>query len=247
MATTEPLIGIPCRRDRSGNYRLKPILAQAPAYIPAVVQAGGVPFLIPLDLPETGLRQLYGLADGLLLAGGGDVDPARYGAGPHPTLGDVQPERDALEITLTRWAAAEGKPLLAICRGIQVVSVALGGTLWQDIPSQLPKAVLHRKGKPGENPPDFLAHPVRLTPTSRLVDILQAGVVLTNSLHHQAVRTVAEPLTVAGYSADGIIEAVEIPGHPFFVGVQWHPELLVGDMESARRLFRAFVSACREG
>jgi len=248
-ATQQPLIGIPSRHDRSGNYRLSPVNAQAEPYLKATVQAGGIPFMIPLNLPRPALRRLYDLADGLMLTGGGDVEPTLYGAQTHRTQGDVQPDRDAEEILLAQWAAADEKPLLAICRGIQVISVAFGGTLWQDIPSQLPDAELHHYiyNKTGSNPSDFLAHAVNLADDSQLAQILQSNTVWTNSLHHQAVKTVENGLRVMGRSTDGIIETVEKPGHPFFMGVQWHPEMLVEHLESARAIFRAFVAACNRG
>ncbi len=248
-ANQQPLIGIPSRHDRSGNYRLSPVNAQAEPYLKAIVQAGGIPFLIPLNLPKPALRRLYDLSDGLLLTGGGDVEPTLYGAAAHRTQGDVQPDRDAEEILLTQWAAADKKPLLAICRGIQVISVAFGGTLWQDIPSQVADAHLHHYiyNKKGSNPPDFLTHAVNLAEDSHLAQILQSNTVWTNSLHHQAVKTVENGLKVMGRSTDGIIETVEKPGHPFFIGVQWHPEVLTAHLESARVIFRAFVTAGNGG
>jgi len=244
-ANQQPLIGIPCRHDRSGNYHLKPVNAQAEPYMKATVQAGGIPFLIPLNLPRPALRRLYDLADGLMLTGGGDVEPSLYGADAHRTQGDVQPDRDEEEILLAQWAAADDKPMLAICRGIQVISVAFGGTLWQDIPSQVLDANLHHYlyNKKGSNPSDFLAHAVNLAEDSHLAQILQSNIVWTNSLHHQAVKTVENGLTVVGRSTDGIIETVEKPGHPFFIGVQWHPEMLIDHLESARTIFRALVAA----
>ena len=158
MKAESPKIGLLCRHDRSLNYRQKPIYAQGEPYIQAVSQAGGIPFLIPLNLPEPSLRTLYDLADGLVLTGGGDVEPSLYHHNPHPTQGDVQPDRDRDEITVARWAAAEGKPLLGICRGIQVIAVAAGGELWQDLPSELPEANLHRYAYNNQNahPDDYL-------------------------------------------------------------------------------------------
>ena len=168
MSSALPLIGIPCRHDLSVIYRQKPVNAQNDAYMEAVTQAGGIPFLIPLNLPDSSLKTLYDLADGIILSGGGDVDPAFYHQSPHPTQGDVQPDRDREEITLSRWAAADRKPLLAICRGIQVVAVSAGGMLYQDLPSQLPEATLHRYEYNNNNsrPPTCLAHTVDLTPAS---------------------------------------------------------------------------------
>jgi putative glutamine amidotransferase len=249
MTTKQPLIGLTTRHDRSMNYGHKPVNALGEPYMKAIVQAGGVPFMIPLNLPEAALRRLFDLADGLTLTGGGDVEPSLYGCEPHSTQGDVQPDRDADEITLARWAAAENKPLLAICRGIQIISVAAGGQLWQDIPSQLPEATLHHysyateRGSSGTN----LVHEVQLTPGCRLARIIDRASLRANSLHHQAVKSVAEPLRIVGRSADGVVEVVENPHHPFYLGVQWHPEALVDISPEARLIFSAFVQACEEG
>jgi putative glutamine amidotransferase len=247
MSGSLPLIGVLCRHDRSVNYRKKPVYAQGEAYMSAVSQAGGIPFLIPLNLPLLSRRRLYDLADGILLAGGGDIDPALFNQASHPTQGDVQPDRDAEEIAVSRWAAAEGKPLLAICRGIQVVAVAAGGTLWQDLPSQMPEAACHRHNyHDGDRyPDDYLAHAVELSPSSRLARIVRTDTIWTNSFHHQAVQSVPEPWQIVGHSSDGVIEAIELPEHPFFCGVQWHPEVLVAGHESARQIFQAFVRACQ--
>ena len=146
MKSSLPLIGIPCRHDASAYYGKNPVNAQNESYLSAVSQAGGLPFLIPLNLETPALRTLYELAEGILLTGGGDVDPSLLQQDPHPTLSDIQPDRDELEITLSRWAAADGKPILGICRGIQVMAVAAGGTLCQDLPSQRPEATLHNYG-----------------------------------------------------------------------------------------------------
>lgn len=247
--TIQPLIGIPCRHDKSGTYtNSSPINAQAETYISAIAQAGGVPFLIPLNLGEAALRTLYDLSHAILLAGGGDIDPTLLDEAPHPTLSDVQPDRDQVEITLSRWAAAEGKPLLAICRGIQVLAVSGGGRLCQDLPSQMPEARLHNYGYLQKNGPSWrdLPHEVHLTPTSRIAQILQTTSLQVNSLHHQAVLSVAEPFEISGRSNDGVVEVIEIADHPFYCGVQWHPEALVAEQESARRLFKAFVEASQE-
>jgi putative glutamine amidotransferase len=243
-----PLIGIPCYQSISGDEFKEPIYGQDSSYMEAITQAGGIPFLIPLNLETPALRQLYESATGILLAGGGDIEPARYNQAPFDgvTLSHVQPARDQAEITLSRWAAAEGKPTLAICRGIQVLAVSAGGSLYQDLPLQRPEATLHHYAYIGEgsNAADYLAHEVTLEPTSRLAQVLQSRSLWTNSLHHQAIKDVPAPLKIVGCSSDGVIEAIEIPGHPFFVGVQWHPEMLLAKQEAARQIFAAFVAVC---
>lgn len=246
MKSEFPKIGMLCRHDRSLNYGQKPIYAQGEPYIRAISQAGGIPFLIPLNLPESSLRTLYDLAAGVILTGGGDVEPSLYHQEPHSTQGDVQPDRDQDEITVARWAATEGKPLLGICRGIQVMAVSTGGTLWQDVPSELPQATLHDYAYNNNNshPEDYLAHAVELTPSSRLARILETGTVWTNSLHHQAVKSVAEPFQITGQTTDGVVEVIEHTAHPFCIGVQWHPEVLIDQQQAARQIFKAFVEAC---
>jgi putative glutamine amidotransferase len=246
MTAALPLIGIPCFHDKSRGYGNNPTNAQYDAYLAAISRAGGLPFLIPLSLETAALRQLYDVAAGILLTGGGDIDPVLYRQTPQATLYNVQPDRDHMEITLSRWAADEGKPVLAICRGIQVMAVAAGGNLCQDISSQMPEATQHiyLYNQEGGNADDYLAHQVKLTPSCRLAQILQTNTFWVNSLHHQAVQHVPEPLQIMGYSSDGVVEVVEHASHPFFCGVQWHPELLP-DMPESQRIFEAFVRACR--
>ncbi len=247
MKTEPPLIGMPCRHDTSTVYNRERINAQSEAYLSALSQAGGIPFLIPLTLPPDALRRLYDLADGILLSGGGDIHPPLYHQDPQPTLSDVQPDRDQIEITISHWAAEERKPLLAICRGIQVLAVSSGGTLCQDIPSQMPEATLHhyRYNDLDEEAETRLVHEVQFSPESRLAQIFQTENLPVNSLHHQAVQRVNPPLQIVGCSSDGVVEAVELPGHPFYCGVQWHPEVLVEEHETSRQLFKAFIEACK--
>jgi putative glutamine amidotransferase len=192
------------------------------------------------------MRTLYDLAAGILLTGGGDIDPALYGQEPNAKLVDVQADRDQEEITISRWAAADAKPLLGICRGVQVMAVAAGGTLCQDLPSLMPEATLHNYAycTEGSNAWDYIAHEVELTPSCRLSQILQTRRLGVNSLHHQAVESIPEPFQIVGRSSDGVVEVIELPGHPFYCGVQWHPEILVAEHETARRIFRGFVEVC---
>jgi putative glutamine amidotransferase len=246
MNGSKPLIGIPCRHDVSTIYAKDPVNAQGDKYLRVISQAGGIPLLIPLNLEMPALRTLYDLAAGILLPGGGDIEPALYQQSTRHELSDVQPDRDQTEIVLSRWAAEEGKPLLGICRGIQVIAVAAGGTVCQDLPTERPEATLHRYDYLGEGEDrwHYMAHEVELNPASRLCHILQTERLWVNSLHHQAVESVPAPLHIAGCSSDGVAEAIELPGHPFYCAVQWHPEVLTGEDEFARQLFRAFVEAC---
>ena len=245
MNNNAPLIGIPCRRDASVTYNQRPINAQSTSYLTALSQAGGIPFLIPVEGDISALRRLYEVAHGIFLAGGGDIAPSLLGQAPHPTLSDVQPERDEMEMILSRWAAEEGKPLLGVCRGIQVIAASTGGALCQDIPSEMPEATLHHYGYINERSPDWdeLVHEVQLSPSSRLAKRLQRDRLWVNSLHHQAVQSVVEPLEIIGRSSDGVVEVVELPAHPFYCGVQWHPEVFVPQDETSCRIFETFVEA----
>jgi putative glutamine amidotransferase len=217
-------------------------------YLVAIQEAGGIPLIVTPAHTGPALRACYELADGLLLTGGEDVAPARYGEPvPHPSV-EVVDERDELEFTLLDWALADDLPVLAICRGLQVLNVALGGTLYQDLPSHRPAPLGHDQTKvdpPG--PRSAPHHPVQVRPGSALGELLGCEVTEVNSLHHQGIRTLAPALAPAAHAPDELIEGVE-PADPsrwcFVVGVQWHPEELarVGDAPS-RRLFEGFVAA----
>jgi putative glutamine amidotransferase len=236
-----PVIGITCTDIK--REQAPPGVGQNRSYIDALVQAGAAPILIPHPQDETRLRGLYERLHGLLLPGGLDVNPAHYGEPKNDWCGSISPSLDRVELALARWAAEEGKPLLAICRGIQVLNVALGGTLYQDIKVQVPGAEKH-DWYPGY-PRDKLAHSVAVEPHTRLAHILGAASVQVNSLHHQAIKDLAPGLSIIAQAPDGIVEAVEAKAHPFALGVQWHPEELVAGDAGARHLFDALVEACR--
>jgi putative glutamine amidotransferase len=217
-------------------------------YLVGVRDAGGLPLPITPAHEGESLRELYEWLDGLLLTGGEDVDPARYGeAVRHATVESV-PERDALEFRLLEWALADGLPVLAICRGIQVLNVALGGTLYQDLPAEHEPDAGHDQSKAAPPVPRVRAsHPVTVVPGSFLADLIGDGDLPVNSMHHQGIKALAPGLFPVAYAPDGLIEAVEAndPAPPaFLVGVQWHPEeLAVGGDRASRRLFDAFVTA----
>jgi glutamate racemase len=240
-----PLIGIPCHNDLSGRRKDFVIQAQGRACLEAVAAAGGIPVLIPLNLSGPALHALYDSLDGILLAGGGDIAPAIYGEPPHEKLGEVDDERDRVELTLTRRALADGMPLLGICRGIQVLNVVAGGTLYQDIAAQRPDTLKHDCCV-AECPSDYLAHQVHIAPDSRLATALGVTVAAVNSRHHQAVRDVASGMVIVARSPDGVVEGIELRTHSFAVGVQWHPENLDADADGRRGLFEAFVAAAGE-
>ena len=235
---TKPLIGCigPYNKD-TDTYNL------ASAYVSAIKAGGGIPLLIPTSLPEADMAVTFKHVDGLLLPGGGDIEPHVYGGQPHETLSGLDANRDKTEIFLAQRAFNQQVPVLAICRGIQVFNVALGGTIWEDINAQVPKTDQHQHGN--DWPRNHLAHTVLLEPRCRLAAILGDESVQVNSLHHQAVRDVAPSLRVTGYAPDGVIEAVEALSHPFAIGVQWHPECLIKDDEAMLNLFKAFVKAAK--
>jgi putative glutamine amidotransferase len=212
-------------------------------YVDAIVAAGGAPLAIPLGLDEESLRRIYGTIDGLLLPGGDDVSPARYGHEPHPLLGLVDESRDELEVTLARWALADDVPILGICRGIQVLAVAAGGTLYQDLPSELESALAHDVRDFGR---DYLSHDIAIEPQSRLAAVLGCATTRVNSFHHQAVRDVPAGFVVSCRSSDGVIEAIEATDRQFAVGVQCHPEgMWSTTAPHFSALFVAFVEAAR--
>lgn len=232
-----PLIGITCATHSSESGRRWFGLYQS--YARAIALAGGAPVLIPtLGASETdSLRRLFDSLDGLLLPGGADLQPSTYGAEPQPHLGEVDPELDETEIQLARWALAERVPVLGICRGQQTLNVAAGGTLYQDIPSDLPDALPHRV-----EPRNAMAHHIEVQADSRLADLLGATSVPVNSLHHQAVRDVAANFEVVARAPDGVIEGLEHSDHPFAVSVQFHPEDLVPGHEASERLLTRFIN-----
>ena len=212
-------------------------------YIRAVQEAGGIPVLLtPHFTPEV-QAALWQRLDGLILTGGGDIEPERFGESRHPTVEDVSPARDDLEIGLTQRAISDDVPLFAICRGIQVLNVALGGTLVQDIASHWPNALVHSQKAPRHEP----THAVKVMGEgTRLGLVLGTLEVDVNSMHHQAIKQLGEGLREVAWAPDGIVEGVEMPGEDRFVlGVQWHPEELVGHDQAARNLFAAIVEAAR--
>ena len=213
------------------------------AYVRALESVGLVPIVVPpLGTADAALRVLDGVA-GLVLSGGEDVDPSRYGATPHPELGPINCARDETELALLVRAREIGLPTLAICRGIQVVNVALGGTLVQDLPSQRQDVAAHEV----DDERDARVHGVRVDPASRLASMLGAETLRVNSIHHQAVDRLGEAMCVNARADDGTIEGVESDDPTWWmVGVQWHPEELTSTPEPwDRRLFAAFAEACR--
>jgi putative glutamine amidotransferase len=214
-----------------------------PSYTEAIARAGGIPLLIPLGLDQEDLNTILGRVDGLLLPGGGDIDPALYNGAVDVPLGGIDRERDRTELFLCQIAVDLSVPFLAICRGLQLFNVALGGALIEDITSMKPDAIDH--DLPDYQPRNYLAHSVTVLPDSALFQHLRSESCKVNSVHHQAIRTVAPGLKVTALAPDGIIEAAELPDHPFGLGVQWHPENLVDDDPAMLSLFKGLVTAAR--
>ena len=232
-----PLIGITIGYSTQDRE----IFALRDDYVRAVEKAGGLPIVLapgtPADAPV-----LLDHLEGLMMTGGADIDPGLYGERAHETVSRVIPERDALEIALCREALRRDMPLLAICRGQQVLNVATGGTLIQDLPSQWKGAVNHDPEGERWRP----AHDVRILPGTRLREILGQERVEVNSFHHQAVKEPGQGVVVSAFAEeDDVVEGIEIPGRRLAVGVQWHPEAFWDKDGRFQPLFEALVKACR--
>ncbi len=242
MAGSPPLIGCTTYHKRSDQDPPIEVFGLMPTYTEAIAAAGGLPVMIPLGLREPELEAILERLDGLLLPGGGDIWPTAYhGDATHPTVRDVNPDRDRVELFLARQAVTREKPLLAICRGHQVLNVALGGTLWEDVGSQRAEAFKHDYY--GVHPRGAVTHEVRIRPGSLVARALDREVSGVNSLHHQGIRRLAPLLEIVADAPDGLPEAVEVPGHPYAVGVQWHPEAMIYRDPAMLGLFRDLVSA----
>ena len=228
-----PLIGITtCGRDAEGRFRL------AAAYVDAIRRGGGIPLLVPPG--EVGLEQLLDELDGLVLSGGGDVDPRFYDGLPHATIHDVDAERDAMELALAREIVDRDLPALCICRGAQVMNVALGGDLIEHLPDEVGDEVSHRPAE-GENA--YQHHAVSTEPSSLLAAIMGRSDVEPASWHHQAARRVAPGLAVVARATDGTVEAFEKADRSWLIGVQWHPEVTAAEDPTQQRIFDSLVAA----
>jgi putative glutamine amidotransferase len=233
---------------------LEPIPGQLPLcwvmgqkYVRVLTNAGAVPYLVPLLTgDENTLRAIYDVTDGIFLTGGVDVDPANYGEELHELCGKTDADRDWTELRLIRWAMEDEKPILGVCRGIQVMNVAAGGTLYQDVQSQYSGGMKHDFFPPTDGyQRDSIIHEATIKPQSRLEHILGLANVSVNSMHHQGIKTLASRFRPTAHAPDGLIEGIEGDGEWFLVGVQWHPEELAESRPDMQRLFQAFVEAAR--
>jgi putative glutamine amidotransferase len=236
--TLQSIDGIPTDLPRSWvmNHR----------YYTALAQVGAAPVMVPLLVEDAAaLRAVYDALDGVFIAGGVDVDPSSYHEPRAALCGRTDLDRDRVEIQFAQWARAEGKPLFGLCRGLQIMNVAEGGSLYQDCAEFYAGAMKHDYFPTAGHARDYLAHSVRVEPGSRLHDAFGASEVRVNSMHHQGLKQIADGLVPTAWAPDGLIEALEAPGDGYAVGVQWHPEMLVDTDAGTRRLFEGFLDAAR--
>lgn len=236
-----PLIGVTMGREKSQRFFGLALYIMNQTYVRTLENLGALPILIPLNMTEATLRGTFERLDGLFLPGGEDIDPSYYGEGRHQLLGATDKERDRTELLLTRWALEEGMPVLGVCRGVQMINVACGGTLSQDLHTDNPDLAKH-----DYFPPTFeryrISHRIDIEADSRLAHAM-GQVHEVNSMHHQGIDRVGFGLRVVARADDGLPEALEVPELPFVVGVQWHPEELAKTDQMSANLVYDFVAA----
>lgn len=234
--TMKPIIGITPQYDVENN-RVK----IEPSYLQAIVKSGGIPILLPLYNDTNDLEELLEVIDGILFSGGQDVNPFYFNEEAIPECGVIIKERDMMELGLLPLVLQKQLPVFAICRGIQTINIALGGDIYQDISAQTNTQVkiMHYQKSKGST----TIHKIHIIEDTLLRKIIGKKEILVNSFHHQVVRNLGNNLSVAATSSDGLIEAITMENHPFFLGVQWHPEDLYEVEEDARKLFDSFVVA----
>lgn len=230
-----PLVVMSCGVNNESNS-----FQGSMSYVRAIEQAGGNVLVVPPGQQQQALAHIASVSAAILLPGGGDVNPLQYGEEAIPENGRVEPDVDEVDFYLARHAIEHGKPLLAICRGCQVLNVATGGTLIQDLLTQGRVCVQHFQKAPRWH----ASHYITLEKDSKLASILEGETLLVNSFHHQAVRVVGQGLVVVARASDDVIEAIEMPNHPFALGVQWHPEAMMKHHPVQRQIFSAFIAAC---
>lgn len=236
-----PLIGVTSRKIHfTHDDRPYPRYGVAINYVQAIETAGGTPIIIPMSQNFDVLSRILSICDGLLLTGGQDVDPIHYNEEPNKRIGHIDPLRDKTEMFLTREALKKEMVIFGVCRGQQVLNVAAGGTLWQDIDTQRGVETLQHFQNLAE---EFPSHSINVEPGTWLEKITGTHKVRINSYHHQAVKDLAPGFKIAARSPDGVIEAIESTMHPFVTGVQWHPELTYTELDFNLGVFRAFVEA----
>ena len=240
-----PVIGIATQTLPGVPGERQPCWLMGRSYVEELRKVGGVPWVIPL-IPhdEDTLDEIFSRLNGVFVTGGVDVDPTRYGEAKSPLCGTIDPDRDAVELLLLKYAMAHELPVLAVCRGIQILNVMGGGTLYQDVSAMVPAALKHDYFPTPEQPSrKYLAHDITVKAGSKLGRILGDGVVPVNSMHHQAIKDLAPGLAPTAFAPDGIIEGVEGTGDQYVIAVQWHPEELTDTQPGMKRLFTTFIDA----
>ena len=235
----QPVIGITTIQGKNPDGL--PTIALIQAYVHAIIDAGGVPVLIPSMLAYQGWNVLYTRLDGILFSGGGDIDPEHFGGENHPRVDGIDALRDTVEFNLLQAVVDDGKPFLGICRGIQTVNVGLGGTLYEHLGEQFAKTIDHTYPS---NMRTKIVHEVKIEKGTRIAEVVGELILKVNSLHHQGLKDVAPSLRITGRAPDGLVEAIELREHPFGMAVQWHPEWLT-DQQPTKNLFKAFVEAAK--
>lgn len=237
----KPIIGITASMEMSGTeYKAHK------DYIKAIIQTGGIPLILPYLTDEEDIKEIVGRIDGLYATGGYDIDPTLFNEEPHLNLGTIVPERDEFEVILMKQMLKVNKPILAVCRGCQILNIAVGGDMYQDIYKQIDRPLIqHQQNAPAGHGSHF----VQVEKSSLLYRLAEKEQIKVNSRHHQANRHVPEPFLISGRSSDGIIEAIESKEHDFVLGLQWHPENMLVDQndETALKIFTGFITACKKG
>ncbi len=230
----KPVIGLTVSVKDDGSVSL------LEAYSRAIESAGGIPILIPYVKNTDIYDDFIEICDGIFITGGADIDPRRYGKDKNNTCGAIQPLRDEMELYILDEALCKNKPVLAVCRGVQLLNVGLGGTLYQDIPTEYPSEINHTQTEGRFIP----SHKVKIVKDTPLFELIGKDKMTANSFHHQAIMDLAEGLKPMAYAEDGIIEAVYLPARDYVRGYQWHPERLFDSDGGNRKIFLDFIKAC---
>jgi putative glutamine amidotransferase len=241
-----PIVGLPTQTMEGDGNGMPNCWIMSQRYVSTLAGVGGVPFIVPLLNDQTALRAIYDELDGVFLCGGVDMDPRHYGAPRHRLCGRTDPARDRAELQLVQWAIQDKKPVFGVCRGVQVINVASGGTLYQDLAAEIAQSIKHDYFPiQGRYERDLLSHSVSVDEESRLGRLLGVRRIKVNSMHHQGISQLGNGLVPTAWAPDGIIEAVESVNGHYLLGVQWHPEELASTDPRMRRLFATFIQESR--